>query len=220
MSIYRQNYFWDSDSPLGSLTGLSLLIIGSARLSWAVVITGSLIWVYGLTASTFSFLSKTVDKSFFPQSGRTSLFTVIASFWGCIYLLLFWLLSPFAALEIFLPLMLVPLFCASSGVGKQIINLTEDPQYDIYQNISDAMFHAFVLSVLLIVFAFIREPLAFCSLSFPGSYRGMIMIFQFNDGAFFPIRLFVSSAGALILLGFFTGLYQRSKSLIFPGAKK
>jgi len=220
MSSYRQNYFWDSDSPLGGLTGLSLLIIGSARLSWAVTITGSLIWVYGLTAFTFSFLLKAVNKNFFPKNGRASLLMVFASFWGSTYLLLLWLLSPFAVLEVFLPLMLVPLFCASSGVCRQIINLPEDPQYDIYQNISDATFHAFVLSALLIIFSFIREPLSFCSLSFPGSYRGMIMIFQFNDGAFFPVRLFVSSAGALILLGFFTGLYQHSKKLIFPGAKK
>jgi len=220
MSSYRQSYFWDSDSPLGGLTGLSLLIMGSGRLSWAVTITGSLIWVYGLTAFTFSFLSKTVNKNFFPESGRSSLLTVFASFWGGIYLLLFWLLSPFAALEVFLPLMLVPLFCASSSIGRQIINLPQDPQYDVYQNISDAAFQAFVLAALLIIFSFIREPLSFCSLSFPGSYRGMIMIFQFNDSAFFPVRLFVSSAGALILLGFFTGLYQHSRNLVFPGAKK
>jgi hypothetical protein len=220
MSTYRQNYFWDADSPLSSLTGLSLLIMGSARLSWAVTITGSLIWVYGLAAFTFSFLSEIVDREFFPKSGKSYLFMVLASFWGCIYLLFFWLLCPFAALEVFLPLMLVPLFCASSGIGRKIADSPEDPQYDIYQNMTDAFFHAFVLSVLLIAFAFIREPLSFCSLSFPGSYRGMVMIFQFNDGAFVPVRLLVSSAGALILLGFLTGLYQYSKNLMFPGAKK
>jgi len=220
MSTYRQSYFWDDDSPLGNLTGLSLLIMGSGRLSWAVTITGSLIWVYGLTAFTYSILSKNINKNVFPNTGRSSLLTVIASLWGSTYLLLFWLLSPFAALEIFLPLMLVPLFCASSGIGKQITNSNEDPQYDIYDNISEAIFHAFILSALLIIFSFIREPLSYCSLSFPGSYRGMIMIFQFNDSEFFPVRLFVSSAGALILLGFITGLYQYSKNMVFPGAKK
>jgi len=220
MSAYRQSYFWDSDSPLGNLTGLSLLIMGSARLSWAVTITGSLIWVYGLTSFTFSALSKNINKKFFPMNGRSSLLTVFASLWGSIYLLLFWLLSPLAALEIFLPLMLVPLYCASSGIGKQITNLKEDPQYDIYDNISEAIYHAFILSALLIIFSFIREPLSYSSLSFPGSYRGMIMIFQFNDSDFFPVRLFISSAGALILLGFFAGLYQYSKNRIFPGEKK
>jgi hypothetical protein len=220
MSAYRQSYFWDSDSPLGSLAGLSLLIMGSARFSWAFLITGSLIWVYALAAVSFSFLSNIVDKKFFPQTGKSYLYMLLAFFWGCIYLLLLWLLCPLAALEVFFPLMLVPLFCASSGISRQIINAPEGPQYDAYQNVPQAVSHAFVLSVLLMAFSFIREPLSFCSLSFPGSYRGMIMVFQFDDGAFFPVRLFVSSAGALILLGFLTGLYQYSKNLVFPGAKK
>jgi len=217
MNISRQYSFWGSLSPLGGLTGAGLLIMASARLSWAITIAGSLLWVYGLTAFVFSFLSSTLSNKFFPVKGRTTFYTCLAAFFGSVYLLLFWLLSPFAALEVFMLLLLVPLFCAGSGIAQQISSASEKLQIDTFEYVSDAVSQAASLAGLLIAFSIVREPLSYCSLSLPGTYQGMITIMYFNENSFFPIGIFSSSAGALLLLGYFTCLYQYGKDKFFPG---
>ena len=221
MSLNRPFSFWGSLSPLGGLTGVGLLIVGSARLSWAITIAGSLFWVYGLSVLTFSFAAGT---KFFPVQGRRTLFACFSSFWGSVYLLMFWLLCPFAALEVFVLLLLIPLFCASSGIVGQISSSMENTKLEnmrinTFDHVSDAVSQAACLSGLLIVFSIIREPLSYCSLSFPGTYQGMITIMYFRSGAFFPIGIFAASAGALLLLGFFICLYQYCKGYIYPGEK-
>ena len=225
MSLNRQHSFWGSLSPLGGLTGAGLLIMASARLSWAITIAGSLFWVFGLTTFTFVFLLSVIGNKFFPVTGRATLFTCIAAFYGTIYLFMFWLLCPFAAFETFILLMLVPLFCASSGIVEQIQEQTEKSQskqqeninIDIFEYVSDGVSQAASLAGLIIAFSILREPLAYCSLSFPGSSQGMITIMYFTAGAFFPIGIFSSSAGALLLLGFIISLYQHNKAKIFSG---
>ena len=215
MSTNRQHSFWGSLSPLGGLTGAGLLIMATARLSWAVTVAGCLFWVYGLTAFTFTFLSSTIGGKFFPKTGKAHVFTCLASFFGSIYLLLFWMLCPFAAFESFIPLLLVPLFCAGSGASEKIICPPEHSRVDVYDYVSEAVSQAAVLAGLLIAFSILREPLAYCTLSFPGSSHGMITIMYFSTGSFFPIGIFAPSAGALLLLGFFICLYQYCKSVFF-----
>ena len=227
MSIRNQYSFWGSLSPLGGLTGAGLLVIASARLSWAIIVAGSLFWVYGLTTLSFAFLVSYLGNKFFPVQGRTYLFTCLASFFGSIYLLLFWLLCPLAALEMFIPLMLVPLFCAGSGIVQVISPGLETPQQkvppasssvDVFDHISNVVSQAASLSILIIAFSILREPLSFCSLSFPGSYHGMITIMYFARNSFFPISIFSQSAGALILLGYVTCLYQYGRGKILPAS--
>jgi len=231
MSLNRQHSFWGSLSPLGGLTGAGLLIMASARLSWAIIIAGSLFWVYGLTTFTFVFFASVLGDKFFPVTGRINLFACLAAFYGSIYLFMFWLLCPFAAFETFMLLLLVPLFCASSGIVEQIQSHTEKLikdhskqakssegiSLDISEYVSDAASQAASLAVLIIIFAIVREPLAYCSLTFPGSSHGMVKILQFKPGAFFPIGILSSSAGALLLLGFVVCLYQYNKNKTFPG---
>ena len=215
MSTNRQHSFWGSLSPLGGLTGAGLLIMATARLSWAVTVAGCLFWVYGLTAFTFTFISTTIGKKIFPKTGKTHLFTCLASFFGSVYLLLFWLLCPFAAFETFIPLLLVPLFCAGSGASEKIVSPPANSHVDVFDYVSDAISQAAVLAVLLIAFSVLREPLAYCTLSFPGSSQGMVTIMYFTTGSFFPIGIFAPSAGALLLLGSFICLYQYCKSIFF-----
>jgi len=218
--INRQNIFWDSLSPLGGLTAMGILIMASARLSWAIIVSGCLLFVYGITVFSFVFLINNTGKKIFPQNGRKTLFICFASFWGCIYVFLIWLFSPFAALETFLVMMLVPLYCASSGIAEKICFPQEKSSLDIFEFVSESVTDAAVISVILIAFSIIREPLAYCSLSLPGTFRGMIMIFKFNENSFLPIRLFVSSAGALILMGYILFIFQLSKSIMFPGNRR
>ena len=227
MSISRQYSFWGSLSPLGGLTGAGLLIIASARLSWSVTVAGCLFWVYGLTTLTYGFLLSALGNKFFPVSGRGHLFTCLAAFFGSVYILLFWLLCPFAALEVFVLLLLVPLFCAGSDVVTQLSAVFDKTKFesgpgsnaapDIFEYISSAVSQAASLSLLLISFSIIREPLSYCSLSFPGTYHGMVTIMYFKENSFFPIGIFSHSAGALMLLGYIICFYQYSKAKIFPG---
>jgi hypothetical protein len=217
MSIDRQHSFWGSGSPLGGLTGACLLVMASARLSWAITAAGCLFWVYGLTTFTLTLLMSLFGKKVFPAQGSKVLHICLASFWGSIYLLLFWLLCPFAAFEVFLLLLIIPLFFANSGIIEQLTLLPENSNHDIFENVSDAVSQAAVFSVLMILFSIIREPFSYCSLSFPGTYQGMITIMYFKSNSFFPIGIFSVSAGALILLGYLICLYQYSKNYFFPG---
>jgi len=216
MSINNQHSFWGSLSPLGGLTGAGLLLISSARLSWAITTSLGLIWVYGLSTISFASLSQALGGKIFPKTGRAFVFTCIASFYGSLYLFMFWLLSPIAAFEVFFPLLLIPLFCAGSGIVEQLLESSQ-AHYDVFDQVSDAVSQAAVLSGLLVVFSIIREPLSYCSLSFPGSSDGMITIMYFKNGPFFPIGIFASSCGALLLLGYFTCLYQYLKGNFFRG---
>jgi len=209
MSLSRQYSFWGSLSPLGGLMGAGLLIMASARLSWAITIAGGLFWVYGFTAFTFSGLLSVAGEKIFPDRGKAVIQACLSSFFGAIYIFLFWILCPFAAFENFVLLSLIPIFCASSGVAEQVLQKKTKP--DVFEHVSDSISQAASLAGLIIAFSILREPLSYCSLSFPGTYQGMLTIMYFTEGAFFPIGIFGSSAGALLLLGYIVCLYQSSK---------
>jgi hypothetical protein len=220
MKSARYHPLWGSLSPLGGLSGLGLLIMASARLSWALTVAGSLLWVYILSVPVSAFLCSDTCKNFFPRSGRPLVFVCLSSFFGSLYLFIFWLLCPFAVLEVFLPLSLVPLYCAGSGFFAHETGFQdgspEGNNRDIADTISASAAEAAVLAGLLIIISVIREPLGFCSLSLPGSYRGMIMLFSFKEGTFFPVRIITSSSGALLLAGYVSCLYRYFRSVHAP----
>ena len=226
MNLSRQYSFWGSLSPLGGLAGAGLLIIASARLSWSITVAGCLFWVYGLTTFSYGFFLSSLGNKFFPVSGRVPLFTCLAAFFGSVYIFLFYLMCPFAALEVFMLLLLVPLFCAGSETVQHLSDAFEksgpgmNSSPDIFEYISNAVSQAASLSLLLVAFSIVREPLSYCSLSFPGTYQGMVTIMYFKENSFFPIGIFSHSSGALIMLGYVICLYQYSKSKIFPGEFK
>ncbi|MCL2210466.1 MAG: hypothetical protein FWB95_00915 [Treponema sp.] len=208
MSLSRQHSFWGSLSPLGGLTGAGILIMASARLSWAITVAVGLFWVYGLTAFTFTFFITGARRKIFPENGRVSIYTCFSAFYGSLYIFMFWIVCPFAALEVFMILLFVPIFCTGSGIVQQMQSHIQNAHTDIFENVSDSISQAASLAGLLVVFSIIREPLSFCSLSFPGTYQGMVTIVYFKAGAFFPIGIFAASSGALLLLGYFICLYQ------------
>ena len=222
MKPVRQHPFWGSLSPFGGLTGAGLLIMATGRLSWALTTAGCVLWVYTLSVLASAFLCSDICKRFFPLGGRPYIFICISSFFGSLYLLLFWLLCPFAALEVFLPLSLAPLYCAGSGILARVVPVSAEEKPGgtssavIGEAVSAAAAEAAVLAGLLIVVSVMREPLCFCSLSLPGTYRGMVTLFSFNGKAFFPVRIMASSAGALLLLGYISGLYQYFRSKYAP----
>jgi len=220
MKSEYQDPFWGSLSPLGGLSGAGIVIMASGRLAWAVTVSGALLWVYILSVLASVFLSSAACRKIFPIGGRSSVFTFISSFFGCLYLLLFWILCPFAAMEVIFPLMLVPLFCAGSGIFRSILSAGENTSLDIIETVSKAASEAAILSLLVIIISLIREPLAYCTLTLPGTYRGIVTLISFKEGFLFPVHIFTGSAGALLLLGYITGLYNYLKKNNHPGGEE
>jgi hypothetical protein len=105
-------------------------------------------------------------------------------------------------MEVFFVISLIPMFCMVSDVFKRLETL------DLYDAFLESFFEALVLGVLIVLFAIVREPLGFLSLSLPGGARGIVLLFSVNAESFFPVCLITSSSGALLLLGYFLGLYR------------
>jgi len=200
-----QHLFWGSASPLAALSGGGLLIMATVRFSYALITGISLLWVYCLSA-----LVCRAAVKIFPRQGLAACQTILASFFAGIFLLLFWIISPFIALEIFFIVSLVPLFCVSSGIFQRLDSL------DSIDAVALAFSEAAVLSGLLLAFALIREPLGLLSLSLPGGSQGIIFIFSAKSETLLPIRFIASSSGALILLGYIFALYRHYRRVNVP----
>jgi len=185
-------------SPVAALPGCGLLVIASGRLSHALTVAGALVWVYGLTSSVIYAAAK-----IFPRHGRTVLISFLSSFLAAVYLFLLWLFSPICALETFFAVSLVPVFYMASGISQRFDALSAEESF------FSSFFEAFSLGVLLAAFALIREPLGFVSLSLPGGAQGCYMLFSFKTESFLPVRLAASSAGMLLMLGYFWGLNRQ-----------
>jgi hypothetical protein len=193
----RYRIFRSNTSPLASLSGVALLIMASDRLAHAILVTGALVWTYCLSS-----LAAHVGVEFFHRRGRTLLLAFLSSCITGFYLLLIWMLSPLCAMEVFFVISLIPMFCMVSDVFKRLETL------DLYDAFIDSFFEALVLGVLIVLFAIVREPLGFLSLSLPGGARGIVFLFSVNAESFLPVCLITTSSGALLLLGYFLGLYR------------
>jgi hypothetical protein len=206
--------------PLACLPGGALLIIASGRLAHAIIAAGALVWVYCLS----SLLINTGTK-IFPRRGKSELFAFISSFMAAVYLLLLWLFSPFVALEAFFISSLVPMLYMASDLPKNFgndvkprdINIKRYRKHrrlktlNIGHTISVSVFDALASGVMILLFALIREPLGYLSLSLPGGQSGIVLLFSFESNQFLPVYLIASSCGALLLLGYFLGLYRHIK---------
>jgi len=193
--------FHNDAAPLTCLSGAALLVMASDRLAHAITVTGALVWVFGLSS-----LAAHAGARIFPRQGKTALLAFITSFFAGLYLLLLWILSPLCAIESFFVISVIPMFCMVSGILKQMESMILEDGF--FASCSEAL----ILGALIVILAFIREPFGFLSLSLPGGAQGTVLLFSFKTEAFLPIRLIASSAGALLLLGYFLGLYRHFKT--------
>jgi len=193
--------FHNNAVSLPCFSSIALLIMASDRLAHAITVTGALVWVYCLSSLTAYFGAR-----IFPQRGRTILLAFLTSFFAGTYLLLFWILSPLCAMETFFVISLIPMFCMVSGIFNKLETQSMDDTLPAFFS------EALILGALIIIFALIREPLGYLSLSLPGGARGMVLLFSFSTESFLPIHVIASSCGALLLLGYFLGLYHYLKA--------
>jgi len=87
---------------------------------------------------------------------------------------------------------------------------------DMQTIVMGAAVESAILSALIIIVSIIREPLGYCTLSLPGSSLGFIDLFSFKGNGFFPVRIFASSAGTVLLLGYILCLYRYFRSVHAP----
>ena len=195
--VANNRVLWRNISVLTYISGAALLIMASGRLAHAIVTAGALLWVYSLT----SLISHAGAKAF-PWRLRSILIAFIASFNAGLYLLLLWFISPLCAMETFFIIALIPVICMVSGIFKRLETLS------LNDAVSESCFEALSLGILLVIFALIREPFGFLSLSLPGGSQGMVFMFSFDTESFLPIRVIASSSGAFLLLGYGLGIYR------------
>ena len=202
----QSHLFWGSSSPLATLSCGGLLIMATVRFSYAIIISGSLLWVYCLSV----LVSQSATR-IFPRRGVFFLQTFLTSVMAGIFLLLLWLVCPLAAIEVFFIVSLVPLFCIFSGIFQRIKSL------DLSEAVTLAATESAVICLLLLILSLIREPLGLLSLSLPGGSQGIVFIFSGDSEALLPMRIIASSSGALLLLGYCVGLYRHYRGIIAPG---
>jgi Na+-transporting NADH:ubiquinone oxidoreductase subunit NqrD len=192
--------FWGTNAPLSTLAGAGLMIMATSRLAFAITLAGAIVWVNVLTMLIVSF-----GKPLFPQKGRELLWVFLAGSLGSLYLLFFYLVNPFLAMEITFLIALVPLFCIGSGICRRAASL--EPEAAILK----AFLEALVLGGILIALALIREPLGFGSLSLPGGLKGMVVL-VFSGSVYFPVRIIANASGGLLLLGYGLALFRSFKA--------
>ena len=197
IKLLQYRIAWGEISPMAWLSGGALLVIASDRLAHALIAAVALLWVYCLSP-----LAVHAGARIFPRQGRAALLAILVSFIACVFLFLLWILFPLCALKMFFIISFIPLIFLGSGNFQKLETL----------NLSEKFFtffsEALIMGILLIIFSIIREPLGYSSLSLPGGTHGLIFLLSFEPGYIFPIHLAASSSGALLLLGYFLGLYR------------
>jgi hypothetical protein len=198
---FQNHLFWGTQAPLVSLAGGGLLVMASNRFAFALVVSGALVWVYGLSACCAHFL-----KAWFPRRGKHIIMIFVSAFSCSLYLLLLFLINPVLAMgTAFLILFTLPC-CTGSGIVVRF--LSADPVEALLR----ALWEALTLGGLILALALIREPLGFASLSLPGGVRGIVEIFKAEGEGFFPVRIISMSSGGLLLLGYGIALFHRRRS--------
>jgi Na+-transporting NADH:ubiquinone oxidoreductase subunit NqrD len=177
---------------------MGLLIMASSRTAYAILTLGALLWVYILSALSFS-----LSKPILPKRGTVFISVCITSVIGSTYLLIVFLMNPFLARELSLVLTLIPVSCVGSGLLTRVETLS--PEEGILKALSEAA----AFGTLIFALALIREPLGLGSLSLPGGPQGLIELFHTGDRLFFPIRIIGSAGGALFILGYAYSLIRR-----------
>ncbi|MDR2742131.1 MAG: hypothetical protein LBB98_08265 [Treponema sp.] len=197
----RSHLFWGTNAPLSTLISAGLMIMATNRLAFALIVTGALVWTYGLTVLVLSFA-----KPILPKKGREILWVFLSSFWGSLYLMFIHLASPYLAMETTFVILLVPLYCIGSGMCRRLE--VHDPE----KSIPKAVLEALVLGGILVALALIREPLGFGVFSFPGGPQGIVTLISFESSLYFPVQIIAGSSGGILLLGYGLSLFRRFRN--------
>lgn len=190
----QSHLFWGINSPLTSLTGAALLIIASGRIAFALTALFALFFVY-----VFALITVKLGASLFPQQGQNTVLLFLSSLFSSLFYILLWILDPVLTMECSFIIFLVPAVFVSSGLYSRVV------EFDMLEIITQAIAESFILGMLILGAALIREPLGFGSISIPG-----FDIIRFVKEE--PLRFFQSSSGALVILGYGIAVYRHFRN--------
>lgn len=177
-----------------------VIVIGTARLSYAIVISAALIWTYGVSLGIVHRAGNLFPKKIFANILPLTLY----SFVGSLFLLVTELLNPVLAAETSLLVCLAPALCFAGDISGR----TEGADYA--ERMNAAFFEAGMFSVFIILLSLIREPLGYGTLTLPSVSPGAGVIFRIDEAGF-PIRVIASSSGALLLSGYIFLVFRMMK---------
>jgi hypothetical protein len=190
----ESHFFWGKHSPLSSLTGAALIVIASGRISFALICSLALVWVY-----VFVLAAAKLGGEYFPVWGRGAVLLFLSSLAAGIFFVLLWFFSPLLAMESAFFIFLVPVTFIASGISNRVLD------YDIGEVVTQGLSDALVLGVLILGFSLVREPLGFGSISLPG-------FDSIRFARIEPLRLLQASSGALILFGYGVAVYRHFRN--------
>jgi hypothetical protein len=173
------------------MSAVSLLIVASNRLAFALVGAAAFLWVSLITMLAVSFFEK-----WLPRRGKMVVVVFLSGLASELFLIALKIFNPILALQCTFFILLTPCW----AIGSKALRSKKSH--------SDYLFESLVICVLLIAFAFIREPIGFSTLSIPGGVEGITEIMRSTTQSFFPIRFAASTGGALILFGYGYALFR------------
>jgi Na+-transporting NADH:ubiquinone oxidoreductase subunit NqrD len=192
------HFFWGYQSPLSALSYTALVLLASYRLAFALICTGTLVWVFGLSAFVFS-----MARPIMPERGKKVILLFLSSFLCGLFLIMISLLNPLLILGTAFFLFLIPPCCLGTGFFEAVGST------DPFEVVSRALIEAITLAGLILALSLIREPLGLGTLSLPGNPNGIIEISIVKDNhAFLPVQIFSVSGGGLLVLGYGTAVYR------------
>jgi len=201
VSYFFKSFYRDFHSPISTLTGIAILVMAGGRLAYAICVTAALFWIYALSAIVVFF-----TQIIYPKIGQKYLLIFISSFFASVFLFAVSFISPLLTMKIAFVIILIPCYCAASSMFSRLNDL------EFEKVMTKVSVEAGSLSLLVIAFALIREPLGYMSLTLPGGPEGIIELFpQFEEDSFLPIRIITSSTGSLLLLGYAVALFRSIK---------
>jgi hypothetical protein len=178
-------------SPIALLSAVSLIIISSSRLSYAIISSLSVIWMYCISVIVIN-----CSRKIFPLIYNNLLSVCLFSVLGSVYYLVLYLLNPFLALETELLITLTSILCFSSGINERVSGMS------LKNSIYRAIYESVVIGIFLLALSLVRETLGFGALSIPGGDYAIYELFNFDMYYPLPVRIIASSAGALLFLGY------------------
>jgi hypothetical protein len=142
-----------------------------------------------------SALTNTLRRGLASKIRRNMFNVMFSSFAGSLYFFLLYMLNPLLAMETTLICALAPVYFLLS---KFYISLDDSGADEIFH---ESARESLSLGGLTLVFALIREPIGFATLSLPGGKRGIVELFN-NGWSEYTVQIISSSTGAFFLLAY------------------
>lgn len=192
-------FMWSKSSPLASLSGLVLLIGATSRLSYALAVSASVLFVYAfapLLVRLLSPLIPTAHRSWIRVVTVSTVAAIFCRFAGIAWPVLIHELSPYLGMV------------ALSLLSSELMDRTEDE--NAVRTLQIAVSEAFMLCALALSLSVVREAFGFGTLSVP-SAEGISILFSQEQASALALRSVSAASGGFIILAYVIAAYRKAR---------